>query len=143
MASSSPWRKHLFLSHGVCIGVSVHLGASGGGTARLKTLCDSQALSSDGVAKKAQKVGRTAKAGPLYIRLVGGFPGIVWRLQRSCKPLKSRFKSWRSTRLPAKFASGSKSLTFGSFGGGYHSTLQSRGTLGQFSIVDRREATFF
>lgn len=23
----------------------------------------------------------------MYIRFVGGFPGIIWRLQRSCKPL--------------------------------------------------------
>jgi hypothetical protein len=26
------------------------------------------------------------KADPLYIRFVGGFPEIGWRLQRSCKP---------------------------------------------------------
>jgi hypothetical protein len=25
----------------------------------------------------------------IYIRFVGGFPGIVWPLQRSCKPFKN------------------------------------------------------
>jgi hypothetical protein len=54
----------------------------------------------------------------IYMGFVGGFPGIVWRLERSCKPASSnagRFADWTSARgqsgsSPLNTASSSASM---------------------------------